>query len=126
MGKFLGFYNSYQFNVCTNDVQNVKIKLLQTYRGFMSNSCDKSKRANIRLTEEEKLIITKAASLQKKSFSAFMIENSYAAASEIIANQTVFRLSEKNWKTFCDILDRPPQENAKLKKLLTEPSLFDE
>ncbi len=92
----------------------------------MSTSSDKNKRANIRLSEEEKEIIVKAAKLQKKSFSAFMIESSCSVASELLANQTIFQLSKEKWQAFSEVLDRPPQDDPALKKLLTEPSLFDE
>ena len=92
----------------------------------MSSSSERNKRANIRLSEEEKDIIAKAAKLQKKNFSAFVIESSCSVASELLATQTIFNLSKDKWETFCETLDRSPQDNPALKKLLTESSLFDE
>lgn len=36
-----------------------------------------------------------------------------------------FSLSEERWQAFCEALDAPPKEIPALRKLLTEPSLFD-
>jgi uncharacterized protein (DUF1778 family) len=91
----------------------------------MPASSDENKRTNIRLSPEEKTIIVKAAKLQRKGYTVFMRESSCAAAAEVLASQTVFKLPADKWQAFCEILDRPPQDNPAIKKLLTEPSLFD-
>jgi predicted DNA-binding antitoxin AbrB/MazE fold protein len=35
------------------------------------------------------------------------------------------RLSEEDWQQFCEALDAPPKNIPALRKLLTEPSVFD-
>jgi predicted DNA-binding antitoxin AbrB/MazE fold protein len=40
-------------------------------------------------------------------------------------DQVQFVLSNDRWQSFCDALDAPPKEIPALRKLLTEPSLFD-
>lgn len=42
-----------------------------------------------------------------------------------VLDRQVFVLSEEQWEAFNEALNRSPQENPKLKKLLTEPGLFD-
>ena len=41
------------------------------------------------------------------------------------ADQVQFVLPEDRWQAFCAALDAPPKEIPALRKLLTEPSLFD-
>ena len=41
------------------------------------------------------------------------------------ADQAQFVLSETDWQAFCDALDAPAREIPALRKLLTEPSVFD-
>jgi predicted DNA-binding antitoxin AbrB/MazE fold protein len=41
------------------------------------------------------------------------------------ADQVQFILPQDRWQAFCDALDAPPKEIPALRKLLTEPSLFD-
>jgi predicted DNA-binding antitoxin AbrB/MazE fold protein len=41
------------------------------------------------------------------------------------ADQVQFVLHEDRWQAFCAALDTPPKEIPALRKLLTEPSLFD-
>lgn len=44
---------------------------------------------------------------------------------EDLLDRRIFLLNEEQWRSFNEILNRPPQENPRLKKLLTEPGLFD-
>lgn len=41
------------------------------------------------------------------------------------ADQVQFDLPEDRWQAFCDALDTPPKDIPALRKLLTEPSVFD-
>lgn len=41
------------------------------------------------------------------------------------ADQVQFDLPEDRWQAFCDALDAPPKDIPALRKLLTEPSVFD-
>jgi predicted DNA-binding antitoxin AbrB/MazE fold protein len=40
-------------------------------------------------------------------------------------DRTQFVLSEERWQEFCEALDAPARKIPALKKLLTEPSVFD-
>ena len=46
------------------------------------------------------------------------------AAHQVIADQVLFRLPQKQWKQFCDALDAPPKTIPALRKVLTKPGLF--
>jgi predicted DNA-binding antitoxin AbrB/MazE fold protein len=41
------------------------------------------------------------------------------------AEQVSFTLPVDRWQAFCDALDAPPRDIPALRKLLTEPGLFD-
>jgi predicted DNA-binding antitoxin AbrB/MazE fold protein len=41
-------------------------------------------------------------------------------------DQAHFVVSEERWLAFCEALDAPPKELPRLRKLLTEPGLFDD
>lgn len=40
-------------------------------------------------------------------------------------DRRVFVLNEKQWEAFQAVLDRPVKDKPRLKKLLTEPGVFD-
>lgn len=80
---------------------------------------------NIRIEQNQRDLIDAAASLCGKSRSAFMLDAATSAAKEALLERRVFVLDEKQWEAFNLILDRPAKENPRLKKLLTEPGIFD-
>jgi predicted DNA-binding antitoxin AbrB/MazE fold protein len=46
--------------------------------------------------------------------------------SELSLSESIqIRLSAEGWQQFCDALDAPPKNIPALRKLLTEPSVFD-
>lgn len=55
-----------------------------------------------------------------------MVERAFNDAQNILAEQAHFYLSPKKWEEFIAALDAPPKDLPKLRKLLTEPSVFDE
>jgi uncharacterized protein (DUF1778 family) len=91
----------------------------------------KATRLNIRASARQKALIAKAARLKEKTISDFVLENAYQAAQEVIAqqklaDQTHFVLPKAEWEAFCAALDAPPKSKPALRKMLTEPGLFDE
>lgn len=88
-------------------------------------SRQKSDRFSIRVSARQKEVIATAARLSQVTISEFVLEQSYLAARQIVADQTSFTLSKKEWKAFCDALDAPPKPVLALRKLLTKPGVFD-
>ena len=86
----------------------------------------KEERLNIRASVRQKEIISRAASIEEKSLSEFVLDTAYQAAQEVLAEQTHFNLPQDQWETFCAALDAPPKSIPALRALLTEPSVFDE
>lgn len=89
-------------------------------------SGSKPTRLNIRVSEHEKDVIARAAGTLNTTVSNFVLQKAYAEAQAILADQSQFRLPEKQWRKFCQALDAPPKDIPALRKLLTEPGVFDE
>ena len=86
----------------------------------------KPTRLNIRVSEHEKEVITRAAGTLNTTVSRFVLQRAYAEAQAVLADQNRFRLSKTKWREFCKALDAPPKNIPALRKLLTEPGVFDE
>ena len=84
-----------------------------------------STRLNLRIAPRAKMKIIRAAKLQKYSLTDFIIRASEEAAEAVLADQTRFVLSEKQWTAFNAALDAPAKEIPALRRLLTKPSVFE-
>jgi uncharacterized protein (DUF1778 family) len=73
----------------------------------------------------QKDVIARAAELKQTTMTNFMVEQAFNAAQQILADQAHFYLSPEKWDEFCAALDAPPRDLPELRKLLTEPSVFD-
>lgn len=83
-------------------------------------------KVQLRMLPRQKEVIARAAELKQTTLTNFMLEHAVEAAEQVLADQTNFCLSPEKWDEFCAALDAPPQTKAKLKRLLTEPDIFDE
>jgi uncharacterized protein (DUF1778 family) len=81
----------------------------------MPAAATKSLRTEARLRPDQKRRIERAASLRGQSVSDFMVQQSDQAAKEIIQEETVWKLSERDSKAFVEALLNPPGPNAYLK-----------
>jgi uncharacterized protein (DUF1778 family) len=86
----------------------------------------KETRLSIRATPESKELLERAAKKENKNLSDFVLENALSAAEAIVADDANFSLDKKHWKKFIAALDAPPRNIPELRKLLTEPGVFDE
>lgn len=85
----------------------------------------KGSRFSIRASAVQKNVIAQAARIKEVTMSEFVLEQSLAAAQQVIADQAHFTLPEKQWREFCAALDAPPKSIPALRRLLTRPGLFD-
>ena len=84
-----------------------------------------SERLNLRIAPTVKTMLRKAASLRKYSLTDFVVRSSQDAAEAVLAEQTRFVLPKAQWLAFNAALDAPAREIPELKRLLTEPSVFE-
>jgi uncharacterized protein (DUF1778 family) len=67
---------------------------------------------NLRIREDVRNIIDRAASLRGKSRSDFMIDAAYRAAEDTLLDQTLVRVDEESYRHFLSVLDQPPAGNG--------------
>ena len=82
-------------------------------------------RLELRLTPKAKSMLKRAAAVEKKTMSAFVLDKGLEAAAETLADRREFRLSTKDYDAFVAALDAPVKPRPRLTKLLTTPSVLE-
>ena len=87
----------------------------------------KHEKFNLRWTAQQEQVIRDAARMKQKSVSAFILDQVYEAAQQVLQEQDRyhFSLNEDQWKEFCAALDAPPKRIPALHKLMNTPSVFE-
>jgi uncharacterized protein (DUF1778 family) len=80
---------------------------------------------NIRVKQEKRNIIDRAAEVQGKTRSEFMLESAYQKAQDVLLDWAFFDLDPLKYQEFTALLDGVPQPNQKLQKLLTTKSPWE-
>ena len=93
---------------------------------MQKESALKETKVQLRMRPLQKDVIVRAAELKQTTMTNFMVEQAFHAAQQILADQAHFYLSPEKWDEFCAALDAPPRELPELRKLLTEPGVFDD
>jgi uncharacterized protein (DUF1778 family) len=93
--------------------------------GRMAHTDTKSATIHIRTSPQHKRLLEQAAKLRHLALSQFVLESSTRQAREEIAWTTLFPLGTRQWQEFCARLDEPVRDKPNLRRLLTEPSVFD-
>jgi uncharacterized protein (DUF1778 family) len=84
-----------------------------------------SARINLRINLPIKGLLVRAARLQQMRLTEFMVKSSQAAAEAALAERTRFVLPAEKWREFNAALDAPAREIPALRKLFSEPWVFD-
>ncbi|MDQ6992451.1 MAG: DUF1778 domain-containing protein [Mariprofundus sp.] len=84
----------------------------------------RSSRLELRLSSDVKSLLQQAADAMGKKLSEFVIDSARHEAVDVIADRRVFLLDDQRMAEFEAILDRPVQENAKLKKMMATDNIF--
>jgi len=82
-------------------------------------------RLEVRLTPKAKSMLRRAASVERKTVSAFILDKGLAAAAETLAGRREFPLSAKQYADFVAALDAPFKPRPRLEKLLKTPSILE-
>jgi len=77
------------------------------------------------LTPKEKSILKRAALVERKTVSAFILDKSLSVAAETLAYRRKFSLSAMQYDAFVAALDAPPKFRARFEKLLRTPSALE-
>lgn len=76
---------------------------------------------NLRVRDETRALIDRAAQAQGRSRSDFMIEASRRAAEDAILDQAAIMIDPAGYERFLEILDAPAESNEKLRAILRAP-----
>jgi uncharacterized protein (DUF1778 family) len=77
----------------------------------------KTKRIDLRVSEEIKALIDRAAQLRGCSVSEFIISTASAAAEETVAKREILYLSMRDSARFYAALDNPPEPSEKMREI---------
>jgi uncharacterized protein (DUF1778 family) len=72
---------------------------------------------NLRIREDVRMLIDRAAKAQSKSRSDFIIDAARRAAEDTLLDQTFLRVDEETYQHFLNVLDAPP-ENEGFQRLM--------
>lgn len=80
---------------------------------------------NLKVRSETRALIDRAAQMQGRTRSDFMIDASRRAAEEAILDQTLIAVDREAYDKFLAILDAPPAPNEALRRTMRATPLWD-
>lgn len=81
-----------------------------------TSAMPKPERLEARVTREQKKLIERAAELEGRSITDFLIASAQSAAKQVIQEHEVLRLTAKDREVFVQALLNPAQPTAKLRQ----------
>jgi uncharacterized protein (DUF1778 family) len=91
----------------------------------MTARITRSEKLDLRLTPAVKQLLFNAAAAMNRRVSDFVLESALARAEEALADRKHFGLNTEQWGAFMRALDAPPRRLARIKRLFSEPSIFE-
>ena len=85
-------------------------------------STAKTRRLELRLTEEQNSLIRSAATYTSRSISDFVLSAATLEAQRRLADQRIFFMNDEQYARFEEILQASPTDDPKLRKLFDRPS----
>jgi uncharacterized protein (DUF1778 family) len=80
---------------------------------------------DLRLSPEAKQTLNAAARATHRSVSQFVLESALSRAEEALAERRRFALNAEQWAAFMQVLDAPPRDIPRLRRLFAEQGAFD-
>jgi len=80
---------------------------------------------NLRATGKQKALIDQAADALGRSRSDFMLDTACREAENVLLDRRFFVLSPAAFDKFTTMLDKPPKDNPKLRRLLQTKSPWE-
>lgn len=81
---------------------------------IMARTISETGRIELRVDPSEKAMLARAAALEHTDVTGFILRSALPAAREAIDRAERLRLSERDSLRILDLLDNPPQPNARL------------
>jgi uncharacterized protein (DUF1778 family) len=95
-------------------------------RGASTHAETKSERLAVRVSPEQRSLLSEASRAQATTVTAFVLTAATRAAENVLADRRRFTLDAPEWAAFVTALDHPARELPRLRTLLTTPSVLDE
>lgn len=92
----------------------------------MTTLTGRTQKIDLRLTPANKRTLQAAAAAANRSVSDFVLESALARADETLPDRRHFGLNAEKWEEFMEALDAPPRDLPRMRRLLNEPSVFDD
>jgi uncharacterized protein (DUF1778 family) len=80
---------------------------------------------NLRVSRSQKTLIDRAAEAQGRNRSDFMLESACREAESVLLDRRYFNLNDEDFKRFTDMLDKPPESNPRLARLLARKAPWE-
>ena len=85
----------------------------------------RNERLNLRIAHEQKALVAAAAAVVHKTVSEFVLDAACTLARETLSMRTHFVVDDETYDRFLAALDAPTTDKPLLRKLMTEPSIFE-
>jgi len=80
---------------------------------------------HLRVSQRQKVLIDRAAEALGQTRSDFMLDTACREAESVLFDRRCFALSGEAFKRFTAILDSPPKDNPRLRRLLESEAPWD-
>lgn len=84
----------------------------------------KSDRLDLRLTQQQKQEIERAAAISGRSVTDFSVSTLVKEAADVIAHERELSVTEQAWEAFNEAIQQPARTVDGFARLLTRPSVF--
>ena len=85
----------------------------------------RSARLGLRATQEQELVLRRAAEVAHKSLTDFILDSACLAAEQTLLDQRLFMVSGAQYQSFVDLLDQPAQANEGLRNLFARQAPWE-
>ena len=80
---------------------------------------------NLRANQRQRALIDRAAAALGKNRSDFMLEAACREADAVLLDRRFFLLDEKAYRRFIAVVDKPPADNPRLRRLLVSKAPWE-
>jgi len=91
----------------------------------MTEPLPRSERVDLRMTPDAKRTLQQAASVANKTLTEFLLDSGLHAAFDTLADRRTFVMDDRQWTEFTALLDAPPANNPRLRKLLARKPAWE-
>ena len=96
-----------------------------TAKNTKTAKATRSETISLRAKTSQIALIDRAAEIQGKTRTQFLLDSACQEANDVILDRTLFALDEKKFQAFMAAINAPPMDNEKLRALLNSKSPWE-